>query len=119
MSVIVDLQSKVKIGVTNKHRDNLTDDVVNTLVEEVIAERTSKLVAAYKKIQVLQKELNKFKPDIEGTFDSDGNEVTPATFSGKLVKQVKDKKGEISKLETAIEKAVTEADFGQLNNLVK
>ncbi len=98
-----------------ENRDKVEMRVVDGLVEEEIAKRTLLLRKALDKRDDLQKEFNKIKPDqVSFSFDGDGQKKKSETWSpDQIAKQEKSLKA-IAKLDKAIDKAITDADYSEL-----
>lgn len=91
--------------------------VIDTLVEREVASRAEALDKALAKRNEYTRELRKLeKPDVE-QFDADGK-VTSSSFSKARVDELKKAREGLTKLEGAIDKALTNNDFAKLREIV-
>lgn len=107
---IGDFLSSVKEKVSASTTDVL-DRAKTALVEKELVERKDAFLAALNKLQELQREGKKIKPDDE-RFDADGKLVS-AAYSKAKVEELKKHKEQVAKVEKAIAKAF-EGDFSKL-----
>ncbi len=96
------------------------DGVVNTLVNTEVDKRADSIIKALEKIQGINKEINKIKP--ESTYvDSETLEDIPGNLTREQGKKLRDLRKKLNTLDNALNKALadTDPDFQKLNELVK
>ena len=90
----------------------------DSMVEKEVAIRVSKLDAAFASRLEMQQSLRKIdRPDQE-TYNADGT-VATATYTKARLEEIKKVKEVLAKLETAMEKALSEGDFAKLKDFAK
>lgn len=97
---------------------DVTDDVVSRLVKEELGKRAGLVVQALARLNELELEVKKIKPDAQ-FFDSDGNVVGTPAFSKEKSEALKKGREKVEKLTKAIEKALgKDADYEGLKKLL-
>lgn len=95
----------------------VSEKVINHLVEKEVNRRADAVILALSTIDKLTSDLKKFKPDIV-SYNGDGTEAS-ANWSKPKLDEKNKVESTIAKLNKAVEKALTENDFGDLFNLTK
>lgn len=94
----------------------VVDGVVQHFVKNEVQNRISMVVAAVSKLQTMDDDIKKFKPD-QVSLDEDGNEVS-STFSKAKFEERKKLVEKRDKLASAIEKALgKDRDFAGLKKV--
>ena len=111
--LLADVAERVKntgTRVYEKLRDSMVEcEVVNRvgLLEKALGQRTA-MLAELRKLE---------KPDVE-TFDMDGK-VTSSSWSKQRTEELKKKREQLQRLESAIDAALGENDFQKLKDVTK
>ena len=102
--------------------DNLTGRTRDAVIEhfaKIEADKRAKaLIAGLDKLDTLNSERRRIKPTFAG-YSVEGEPVGPAMFSKEQLDSLKKVDEQIEKLEKAIERADTSADFDTLYKLTK
>ena len=116
--IAVELRKEVKAKVEQAHQNNeIRERVVNHLTEVEVDRRATLLQSALDKRDELYKELNKVKPD-QVQCNADG-QVVNEFFTKAQSKKRKDATDKLNKIDKAINKAVTEADYEGLKQTLE
>ena len=110
------LLEKVTSGIT-VGQEAVINQVVGHFVKKEQDRRADTVIAAMDKLTAHNRELNKIKPDMVG-YDADGQKVTES-FSKAKLDEANKVKSAIGKLEKALTKALENADYADLFNLIK
>jgi hypothetical protein len=109
--VLIDVAERIKNA-----RGDVRERLIGTLVEREIGQRVDVLDKALSKREQLERDIRKLKPD-DVSYDGDGN-VVSAHYSKAKYEELKKAKDKLAKLDTAIEKALADNDFGKLKDAV-
>lgn len=114
-----EINEAVKQAVTTQSQ-GLKTVVIDELAKEKVKERKELLIAGIRKYGELMKDFNKAKkPDIvQNALGADGNMTKTELFSEAAAKKLKEAKEKLAKLDSALAKAVNEADFETLKKAV-
>lgn len=110
------IRSAVKDALSNSG-ETVVERVVEALVEKELLERKTKVEKALQSLESMSAELKKVKPD-SVTYDADGK-VKDESYSKGTIENKKKLVEKIGKLESALDKALTENDYQGLDKLLK
>lgn len=111
VELLVTVSDKIKAS-----GDAVVQKVVAARVEAELQKRADSLEKALVTRASLASEVKKLeKPDVDGTYDADGKEVTPASFSKARAKELKDKRDKLAKVDKLINAALENNEWGKLN----
>ncbi len=100
------------------------DKVKDYLVNEEISKRTDLILKGLAKKEELEREARKIQPDPKtATYDADGRIITAASYTGDQVKIIKANRELLSKLEKALNAALSTSpvdgpDFSKLREVL-
>ena len=115
----VQLVNDVKSAISDKETNvSIRDRVVKQLVEQEVSRRASLLASALDKRREADKELQKIKPDTT-FFDPSSNNWSQPCFSKNAFETRKKAQEKLDKIDKAIDKAVNDADYSELEKLSK
>jgi hypothetical protein len=117
-SSIQDFLSRVKAEVSGGTAEILLRTKM-VLVEKDLSERRDQLLVAINKLQELQRDGHRLKPDVGvDQFDADGKAVGQPSYSKAKLEELKKHKEHVAKVEKAIAKAFG-GDFSGLKEVSK
>ena len=97
--------------------DTILDRAKDALVEKELSERKDLFLTGISKLQDLQRDAHKLKPDVDtDKFDAEGKMVGVPSFSKAKLEEIKKHKEQVAKVENAIDKAFG-GDFSKLKEL--
>lgn len=98
-------------------KDEVSKRVVDSLVEQQVAERTDKVAKGLALVDRLDKDIKKVKPD-QRSIASDGTEQ-PGTFSPQKWEELKKLKERYERATKALDLAIEQQDFGKLTEVLQ
>jgi hypothetical protein len=99
----------------SKINPRVEEQVVGVLVDRELKKRSDALVNVLDKLATLAGQLKKIRPD-QGSYDADGKE-TASWFSKAKAQEKKKLEEQVSKMENAINKALTTGDYSNVYNI--
>jgi hypothetical protein len=95
----------------------VNDKVIDALVNRELEKRSEAILNGLDKLSALKKDLQKIRPDVGGYFDEDGNETKPTQYSKAKFEERKKLLEQITKIESALDKAIDKGDMSKLYEL--
>lgn len=109
-----DIGTKIAEGISKLGPD-IEEGLIAGRVERELNKRVTALTQVYEKLERLNKDAKKLKPD-QVSYDDEGNEVS-RTWSENALKGKKELADKIGKFERVIETALTKGDFSEVYKL--
>lgn len=97
----------------------VNESVIEALVNRELEKRSNAIVQGFDRLDNLNKEFRKIRPDIQALFDEDGVETTPASWSKSKLEERSKAKSNIDKLENALNLAIEQGEMQKLYDLLK
>jgi hypothetical protein len=118
----VSIQQKVATKIAESG-PAVEDIIVGKLVQAELSKRTELVMKGMGILDTLRKDLKKIdKPDIEGTFNAEGQPNNDAKYTKGKIDEITKAKQKVEKLTKAIDEALEKNDgdsYGKLNELIK
>lgn len=111
---VVEIKTAVKAKIAESS-EVVQNRLVDELVEMEVKSRVALLRDGLATRDTVEREIAKVKPDVL-TYTETGA-VANSSFSKAKVEELKKAKAKLAKIDTALDKAIVNADFSQLKNL--
>lgn len=111
----VDIRTRVKDGLLNAN-EQVKDAIVSNYVAEEVSKRIKATTNVLSSIESTEREIRKVKPTPAG-YDDKGNAIGQPVFSKEQVENLKKLRESLSRLEKAVELALTKNDFSKVFEL--